>query len=85
MQQGISTHVFLPRRHRRQRQRDLAQGAVVGPLGLLGGRERAPGVQTLGDGVETVGGSPEIFASFQRSEYEKWAKFVKETKISFEE
>jgi tripartite-type tricarboxylate transporter receptor subunit TctC len=38
-----------------------------------------------GNGVETVGGSVEDFASFQRSEYEKWAKFVRETKISFEE
>ena len=38
-----------------------------------------------GNGVETVGGSPEEFASFQRLENEKWSKFVRETKISFEE
>jgi tripartite-type tricarboxylate transporter receptor subunit TctC len=37
------------------------------------------------NGVETVGGSADDFANLQRSEYEKWSKFVRDTKISFEE
>ncbi|KAK89455.1 tripartite tricarboxylate transporter family receptor domain protein, partial [Bordetella holmesii CDC-H635-BH] len=37
----------------------------------------ALGAQMLQEGAEPQGGSPEAFASFIRSEYDKWAILVK--------
>jgi tripartite-type tricarboxylate transporter receptor subunit TctC len=39
----------------------------------------------LGNGVETVGGSADVLAGFEEAEYQRWSRFVRDTKIGFDE